>query len=262
MQQLRTKAKGGLISSHLQCSVVGLGRHRFQRKVFLSRASWGSHQRCWHRRAEGNAFEKSHPPPIKKNTTKHQKAPPTTTKPHLLHFSFMRARNTTKLRGRQATAAVCFHAQIKPLLRACSPTVSALLAGGRWDPWVRPTQQRASSSSPREIHPLVWLAGLLSPAVSRLVRAQSCVQTCEISHSLGMLGAASITSPTHPSPFRLKGHPHRVSHMSPMCSRSSTGLEIPKKQKHSGACILHQKNLTVCPKYNHGRLCQASAPLA
>lgn len=145
--------------------------------------------------------------PLKKNTTKHQKAPPTTTKPHLLHFSFMRARNTTKLRGRQATAAVCFHAQIKPLLRACSPTVSALLAGGRWDPWVRPTQQRASSSSPREIHPLVWLAGLLSPAVSRLVRAQSCVQTCEISHSLGMLGAASITSPTHPSPFRLKGHP-------------------------------------------------------
>lgn len=98
--------------------------------MFLSRASWGSHQRCWHRRAKGNAFEKSHPPPIKKNTTKHQKAPPTTTKPHLLHFSFMRARNTTKLRGRQGTAAVSFHAQIKPLLGSCSPTVSALLAGG------------------------------------------------------------------------------------------------------------------------------------
>lgn len=48
--------------------------------------------------------------------------------------------------------------------------------------------------------------------MSRPVQAQSCVQTCEISHARGMLRAASMTcghrtSPTHPSPSRLKGHP-------------------------------------------------------
>lgn len=93
---------------------------------------------------------------------------------------------------------------------SAAPLVSALLAGGGWHPQGTSNPTESCFQLPKgHIHPAGWLAGLLSLAVSRPVQAQSCARTCEISHTRGMLRAASVTCGhrTHPFPFRLKGHP-------------------------------------------------------
>lgn len=86
--------------------------------------------------------------PLKKNITKHQKSTTNNYKTPPPTFSFMRARNATKLRGRQATAALlsCPDQAIAVQPHSCQP--SWLGAGDT--PRVHPTQQRAASSSPRD----------------------------------------------------------------------------------------------------------------
>lgn len=105
-----------------------------------------------------------------KSTGNNYKTPPPT-------FSFVRARNTSKLRGRQVTAALSFDAHIK--LRTCSPTRVSPPGWGWGQVGPRGTSMPAESrfQLPRRDSP-TGVAGRASlQAVSRPVQAQSCVQT-------------------------------------------------------------------------------------
>lgn len=126
---------------------------------------------------KGSAFEKSHPPSMKKNKKENtteknhqqQQKPPTPT------FSFMRARNTTKLRGRRQLLSAfvprstrSHEPAARPAPLLSQPSWLGLGAGGT--PWAHPPWQRGALGSPKEI--------FARQCGSQGFTLPGCVQTC------------------------------------------------------------------------------------